>query len=48
MARFRNLLVHRYGTVDDERVHEIMGEDLDDLEGFVEAIGDALGESLDG
>lgn len=42
MARFRNLLVHRYGTVDDERVHTIMGEDLADLERFVEAIGEAL------
>lgn len=42
MARFRNLLVHRYGTVDDKRVHTIMGEDLTDLERFVDVIGEAL------
>lgn len=42
MARFRNLLVHRYGTVDDERVHTIMGEDLADLERFIQSLGKAL------
>jgi uncharacterized protein YutE (UPF0331/DUF86 family) len=31
MARFRNLLVHVYATVDDRRVHVVLREDLGDL-----------------
>ena len=38
MARFRNLLVHRYGTIDDERVWMIMQENLDDFELFIKKI----------
>lgn len=34
MARFRNLLVHGYADVDDERVVEILRTELDDLETF--------------
>lgn len=43
MARFRNLLVHRYAEVDDRRVHAIIGEDITDLHRFVEAIGKVIG-----
>ncbi len=42
MARFRNLLVHRYGDVDDARVHAILGDDITDLHRFVEAVGKTL------
>lgn len=42
MARFRNLLVHRYGKVDDERVHAMMEEDVPDVERFLEALGERL------
>lgn len=35
MAKFRNLLVHRYGEVDDEIVWEIAREGPEDIEEFV-------------
>jgi uncharacterized protein YutE (UPF0331/DUF86 family) len=35
MARFRNLLLHRYWEVDDQRVLAIARNDLSDLEQFV-------------
>jgi uncharacterized protein YutE (UPF0331/DUF86 family) len=34
MARFRNLLVHRYGEVDNKRVLEIITHNLRDIEEF--------------
>ncbi|MGH7572585.1 MAG: DUF86 domain-containing protein, partial [Gemmatimonadota bacterium] len=38
MARFRNLLIHIYAEVDDERVHSYLREDLADLDAFVAAV----------
>ena len=38
MARFRNLLLHRYWEVDDQRVLAIARNDLGDLERFVGAL----------
>lgn len=38
MARFRNLLVHVYAEVDNQRVHRYLREDLADLEAFVAAV----------
>ena len=38
MARFRNLLVHRYGKIDDRRLFRILNENIDDLHEFVEDI----------
>ena len=38
MARFRNLLVHRYGDVDDNRVYDIIQADLGEIDSFREAI----------
>ena len=36
MARFRNLLVHRYWEIDFSRMYQIItGPDLDDLEKFI-------------
>lgn len=38
MAKFRNLLVHRYAEVDDERVYEILRESLGNIEKFTREI----------
>lgn len=38
MARFRNLLVYRYGAIDDERLWFIVQEDIDDFELFIKKI----------
>ncbi len=38
MARFRNLLVHRYGIVDTERLWLIIQENLEDFEFFIKKI----------
>lgn len=38
MARFRNLLVHEYATVDDGRVHGFIRKDLEDMDRFAGAI----------
>ena len=39
MARFRNLLVHRYWQIDDKRVLELARKDIDDLEAYLRALG---------
>ncbi|MGH7543459.1 MAG: type VII toxin-antitoxin system HepT family RNase toxin [Gemmatimonadota bacterium] len=44
MARFRNLLIHVYGQVDDERVHRYLREDLADLDAFAAAVLTAFPE----
>jgi len=38
MARFRNLLVHRYGEIDNSRVLEIIKHNLKDVEEFEKEI----------
>lgn len=43
MARFRNLIVHRYWDVDNRRVLEIARNSLSDLEAFLDAIAQATG-----
>jgi uncharacterized protein YutE (UPF0331/DUF86 family) len=42
IARFRNLLVHGYADVDDERVLQILGGRLDDLATFRQHIAGNL------
>lgn len=42
-TRFRNLIVHRYWDVDDQRVLEIARTSMGDLEAFLEAVGRATG-----
>jgi len=37
-ARLRNLLVHRYWDIDDEKVYESVKEGLGDFEGFIDAV----------
>jgi uncharacterized protein YutE (UPF0331/DUF86 family) len=48
LARFRNLLVHRYWDVDDQRVLQIARTQLGDLEQFLEAVGRITGIRDDG
>lgn len=42
MARFRNVLVHRYWDVDYRRVYDVLQHDVDDLREFARAIGTLL------
>lgn len=42
MARFRNLLVHGYGEVDDQRMLKIIREDLTDVEGFLQQVAEIV------
>lgn len=46
MARFRNLLVHRYWQVDDQRVLRIAREEVGDLLEFLRQVGASLGAML--
>lgn len=46
MSRFRNLLVHRYWEVDDRRVLELARHEVQDLEAFVQAVGQHLSLAL--
>lgn len=39
MARFRNLLVHVYSKVDDERVYQIILQNFSDLEELIREVG---------
>lgn len=45
MARFRNLLVHLYGKVDDKRVHEFLKTNLRDFDEFAKHIANAIDSS---
>ncbi|NPV79703.1 MAG: DUF86 domain-containing protein [Firmicutes bacterium] len=38
MTGFRNLLVHRYGEIDDRRMLDIMRKDLGDLDRYLSAV----------
>jgi uncharacterized protein YutE (UPF0331/DUF86 family) len=44
MVGFRNLLVHRYGKVDDSRAYRYLKEDVDDLYEFAVTIEKLIGE----
>jgi uncharacterized protein YutE (UPF0331/DUF86 family) len=47
MAKFRNIVVHHYDTIDSEIVVGILKRDLDDFMGFEEAIISLLKEEQD-
>jgi len=38
MAKFRNLLVHLYWKVNDEKIYEILQSELDDFDEFIKQI----------
>lgn len=42
MRKFRNLLVHRYGTVDDQRAHENIRDNKEDFPRFKEEVREYL------
>jgi uncharacterized protein YutE (UPF0331/DUF86 family) len=46
MARFRNVLVHRYWNVDRTRVVRYARENAVDLESFLEAVGRHVGRQI--
>lgn len=48
MARFRNVLVHLYADVDEERVLRVLRESLDDPDSFVAIIRERFREQLEG
>jgi uncharacterized protein YutE (UPF0331/DUF86 family) len=43
MARFRNLLVHLYWKVDNQRVYQIIQNDLGDLDTFRQQVSAWVG-----
>jgi len=45
MVGFRNLLVHRYGTVDDSKAYRYLGEEINNMYEFTKMIDDLI-ESL--
>lgn len=46
MARFRNLLVHQYGEIDDKRLYSLLKDHLGDLDTYLAEIGRHLGEAI--
>ncbi len=42
MARFRNMLVHIYWEIDDEKVYDILSHDIEDLEEYITEITEYL------
>lgn len=50
MARLRNILVHGYRRVDDRRLHQVLRDELGDLDHFLGAVAEyvraASGEAL--
>ena len=38
MKGFRNILVHRYGNIDDKIAYTILKEKLNDIDNFIEII----------
>lgn len=39
---FRNILIHRYGDVDDKRVYDMLSNNLKDFDIFIKTISDFL------
>ena len=46
MAKFRNLLIHLYWQVNNERIYEILVKNLDDIEHFLNGIGSFLKKEM--
>ena len=47
MSRFRNLLVHRYGEIDNTRILSIVKHSLKDVEEFEKEIERFVGQESD-
>lgn len=48
MARFRNVLVHLYAEVDEERVLQILRGPLNDLDEFVASLRERFAQDIEG
>ena len=46
MAKFRNLLVHQYADIDDEKVYDIICNDLEDLDIYLTELAALLKTEL--
>jgi uncharacterized protein YutE (UPF0331/DUF86 family) len=46
MARFRNLLVHRYWQIDLSLVYNFLNDHLEDLEQYIESVARYIGDDL--
>jgi uncharacterized protein YutE (UPF0331/DUF86 family) len=46
MAKFRNLLIHLYREVDNERVYQILINNLEDIDRFLNNIGSFLKKEI--
>src|SRR3990172_12229592 len=46
LAKFRNLVVHLYGKVDDAEIYRVIHEDLGDFDRYLASIGDYLRADL--
>lgn len=44
MAKFRNLLVHLYWKVDDEKVYQILKKDVQDIKKYIKGIEKIIAE----
>lgn len=40
MAGFRNLLIHQYWNIDDQKVHQFIVSGLDDIKTYIKLVGD--------
>jgi uncharacterized protein YutE (UPF0331/DUF86 family) len=45
MAKFRNLLVHLYWKVDDQKVYQILKSDIRDIKKYLKKINTIISES---
>lgn len=44
MAKFRNLLVHRYEAIETKKLYQIINKDLGDISQFLKAVFRFLGK----
>lgn len=46
MAKFRNLLVHRYAEIDTQRLYQILQKELQDIHEFMQEISKYLNKTI--
>jgi uncharacterized protein YutE (UPF0331/DUF86 family) len=44
MKGFRNIVVHKYGTIDDQLAYQILQRNMHDFSAFIQEIEDFLGK----
>ncbi len=45
MKGFRNILVHKYGLIDDKKVYSFLEENMEDFAEFLQSVRDFLGSN---